>query len=239
MWGLGSLNAPPAIAIYHREDGPLMLKLQSVGSIEALIFRQQRMSYEDQFLYIADFVLACKHSSSAAGFVSAMERIYAVPPAMRSINGVLFELSDFISVIPDFVSKFENLSAEFQEQNSLDDRRLVAKKLIELLRLSTPCIRGGGRYTRLEWFTIPTCLDYETCIATVRCHSCGQCSPFSLQTLGRPSDVAEVYRIPGVQYEQTLKNGVGIVVSRNLIIGRMIYGTPACLCFKIVDVELK
>jgi len=79
---------------------------------------------------------------------------------------------------------------------------------------------------------------YMPAVATIRCRTCLQDFPFRLELLGDPADVAEVYRIPGLEYTHTLQGGVGSVVSRGEIIGRMRSGTHACSCKLLVDVEL-
>ena len=44
---------------------------------------------------------------------------------------------------------------------------------------------------------------------------------------------------PGLQYDETVIGGVGVVVQNKAIIGRMMYGTRACECqlLERVDIE--
>ena len=49
---------------------------------------------------------------------------------------------------------------------------------------------------------------------------------------------ATLYRVPGLQYERSLKDGVGIIVTEKRILGRMVYGVHACSCRNIELLEL-
>lgn len=50
---------------------------------------------------------------------------------------------------------------------------------------------------------------------------------------------ATLYRIPGLQYEWSLKDGVGIIVKDERILGRMgLWKTHACSCRTLKQIEL-
>ena len=116
-------------------------------------------------------------------------------------------------------------------------QQTIAQEIIDLLSLSSPSASRVG-FSRITWNMMERCFCYMPAVASIHCHTCDQDFPFRLELLGEPADVAEVYRIPGLQYASTLQNGTGIVVSRGEIIGRMRSGTPACSCKLLVDVEL-
>jgi hypothetical protein len=40
----------------------------------------------------------------------------------------------------------------------------------------------------------------------------------------------QIYRIPGLGFENSYPNGVGVLLSGKRIVGRMFYGTPSCSC---------
>ena len=67
-------------------------------------------------------------------------------------------------------------------------------------------------------------------LAQVRC-PCGRRYLFRL-VCWDPSKLAsaELYRIPGLFFDASVENGVGIVMSGEERIGYMLFGTPACDC---------
>lgn len=46
--------------------------------------------------------------------------------------------------------------------------------------------------------------------------------------LGCLNGQANLYRIHGLEYTSSLRDGVGLLVSKNNVVERMIYGIPAC-----------
>ena len=53
-----------------------------------------------------------------------------------------------------------------------------------------------------------------------------------------PKRFAQVYRIPGLLYDDSIPEGVGLVIKGKGIIGKMQYGMPACSCHKRELVEI-
>lgn len=89
-----------------------------------------------------------------------------------------------------------------------------------------------------EWFLREYGRAMEE-IGRVSCKICGRRSIFRLTMWEEPTlDLAQVYRIPGLLYDDTIPEGVGIVVEGKRIIGKMMYGTPACDCSRLELVEL-
>lgn len=75
----------------------------------------------------------------------------------------------------------------------------------------------------------------------VCCNSCRTHSVFHAGTWEMPSFIldATLYRIPGLQYEWSLKDGVGIIVKDERILGRMgLWKTHACSCRTLKQIEL-
>ena len=52
-------------------------------------------------------------------------------------------------------------------------------------------------------------------------------------------DYSQVYRIPGLLYDETVPDGTGLVMSGEKIIGKMTYGTPACQCHRLERVGIR
>lgn len=78
-------------------------------------------------------------------------------------------------------------------------------------------------------------------IIGVACQRCRETFLFRAALSKRPSGVlsALAYRIPGLDYGYSLKDGVGVIVQDEVIIGRMVWARPACECREIEDVELE
>lgn len=184
-------------------------------------------------------MLSCPSSRTAAGFVAAMGRVY--PLYLRTVSdgdsqSIPTTLSDYVELEPDFVHQLQILLDEItvlvpgDEGNGDDDMDWVAQDIINIMRLLVPCITTVGRFSRLTYAAIEGTRVYQQTLAIVRCPGCSEAYPFRVQLLGRPMNSAHVYRIPGLQYSETLRDRVGIVVSDGRIIGRVISATPACEC---------
>ncbi|KAK3294936.1 uncharacterized protein B0H64DRAFT_402080 [Chaetomium fimeti] len=77
-------------------------------------------------------------------------------------------------------------------------------------------------------------------IAQVWCSYCKRRSLFRLLCWTPPeSGVTEVFRIPNLLYDETVPQGVGLVVTNGVINGKMSNGTPACNClaYRRVDIH--
>ena len=65
-------------------------------------------------------------------------------------------------------------------------------------------------------------------IGRVSCKICGLRSIIRLTIWEQPTpDMAHVYRIPGLLYDNTIPEGIGLVLQDKNIIGQTMYGTPA------------
>jgi hypothetical protein len=65
-------------------------------------------------------------------------------------------------------------------------------------------------------------------IAQMRCKSCGHRSLYEMVLWSSENGEAELFRIPGLIYEEALNDSVGLVVENGLIIGKLQYATGAC-----------
>jgi hypothetical protein len=67
-------------------------------------------------------------------------------------------------------------------------------------------------------------------ICGVKCLGCGRVTLFRLDLRDTANVGQRVYRIPGLSYSESVKDGVGLVIDEGRITGRMLYGPPACDC---------
>ncbi|KAM3069266.1 hypothetical protein ACMFMG_010774 [Clarireedia jacksonii] len=243
MWGLGSLLRPPTITICTSIAESLRLKLQHVGSTTQIRFYSSNSdsTLEEGFRRIINVALSSSQCCTASGFVAALNRLYPTSLEGSITTEIPTTVEGYIQVNPSFIQVLEELLAEFRSESDEDQtihQQNIAQKIIDLLSMSSSHYSSIGRFSRMEWLTFQHHAPYMPAIAMVRCYTCSQCFPFLLELLGKPNGIAEVYRIPDLHYSNTLRNGVGIVVSNKEIIGRMYTGTPACQCNRLVDLEL-
>ena len=76
-------------------------------------------------------------------------------------------------------------------------------------------------------------------ICRVKCRGCSTCSLLRLDLRTTATLGAKIYRIAGLTYSESVKDGVGLVLQNGRIVGRMLYGAPACGCRlpEIVQIE--
>ncbi len=111
------------------------------------------------------------------------------------------------------------LRLDQSEMNSKDDRKTITMAEVEWWQT-----KHGGRWT--GW------------LASGADIALGATS-FGLTCWKKPTlDFAQVYRIPGLLYDETVPDGVGLVLCGGTIIGKMQYGTPACGCRRSQLVEI-
>ena len=77
-------------------------------------------------------------------------------------------------------------------------------------------------------------------LLTVCCTTCHKHFLLRAAFFEKPSSLigAILYRIPGLQYEASLADGVGIIVKNKRIFGRVIYAVRSCPCRLIETIEL-
>jgi hypothetical protein len=149
-----------------------------------------------------------------------MGRIYPVGLGCSFDEALPITFEQYVNSNPDFVLTLDNLLSEFiRYLNKHDDfiQQTIVQDIIDLLSLSSPSASRVG-FSLITWNMMEGCFCYMPAVASIHCHTCDQDFPFRLELLGEPADVAEVYRIPGLQYANTLQNGTGIVVSRERLL---------------------
>jgi hypothetical protein len=81
-------------------------------------------------------------------------------------------------------------------------------------------------------------------LAVAKCKGCSQEFLFRVTMWDPPTPTpamaaAEMYRIPGLLYDDTVTEGTGLVLCNGRILGKMAYATPACECRITEFVEIK
>jgi hypothetical protein len=224
---LGPLKSAPDEKSIIR-DNKVRPCMEHVGSIEDIreIVRCGNERSEE-FLTVVEYIREW-HGCSARSFVSAIGRIYHFGSSSNASDRSLF--GSFVSENPDFERRLLTLLQNLQSlsDQELEDRLRCISHLAELLGLAF------DKKALRDW-------NAGNTVCLVRCHHCGMSSTFRLYLYrGKPIEKQlQVYRIPGLQYGGSYQNGVGLVISDKRIVGRMMYGVPACDCklMQIVEIE--
>ncbi|KAF2660115.1 hypothetical protein K491DRAFT_688719 [Lophiostoma macrostomum CBS 122681] len=237
MWDLGPLKPRPTTRKIHLVDNVIRLELDNVGAVEKLW--EPHFKNEDHitvFDYVLQVILShypVIHSRSLQCILNTLDRVYAVPTFLRP-SYAQFGLSNQYLLISGHGSEALKGLFEAHLQHPLisDVRLAVSGAIARQLGFQTQLKGTGSSWTRLSYASNPLHqeIGYHDCLARARCPSCTETFLYRVSILKGVKGVVYLYRIPQLEYTSSLRNGVGILVSENEIVGRMIYGTPACGC---------
>jgi hypothetical protein len=242
FWDLGvchkKANFPQII-----RNGKIQPELESVGVVELFEHYDFGGHEESVFDHVASKIARASGSCPKA-FCGAVDRIFAcddrigLNTAWKKNEGEvsmdLAEKYNFDTLRP-LLNEYTPLLYRANSQDTEQQRLDLSKQMLIALKLNK---RGKhAKESRMEvafgeahWYLQEYGKSMEG-ISRVCCKFCGQRSIFRLTLWETPSPgVAQVYRIPGLLYDLTIPEGVGIVLWDQQIIGKMIYGTPACEC---------
>lgn len=250
LWDMGRCHRKATSQPIIR-DSMIQPQLQTVGVIESFEYYDFGGDAESVMDYVVSKVVRAS-GRDAQALCEAVDRIFPRNEEkavnMEWKDSKQEDVSSLVSrydldKIQGLLEKYGPLLDMTPEQEITQQRFKIAKKLIRALKLSKE--GKHARESRLElaageadWFLREYGTPMEG-ISQIRCKICGRWSVFRLVMWGEPTpDVAQVYRIPGLLYDENVPDGIGIVVERDRIIGKMIYGTPACRCCQSEFVKL-
>lgn len=121
-----------------------------------------------------------------------------------------------------------------------------ARWVAEAMALSDTPEDSGQNVSKIVWVnthggTVHVGYAGGNCLLAVPCMACHRTFMFRAGLFEPPCSVrgAIAYRIPGLKYQFTHKNGVGIVMKDGRVVGRMAWATPACECLEVEKVHIK
>jgi hypothetical protein len=236
-------------------DGRIQPKLESVGVIEDWDILFVTEDYEDTLDTVISRIVQASGTSPEA-FCSAIDRIYPKEEwkGIRMAGEQLKPLAEWdhpqrSDYDPGPIrSLLENWLALDWNSHVMDvprreALRKIAAELTSLLTLEcsqqqTDDTRIGDMWREMNWYWEMHGSELEG-IARVRCKFCAGRFVYRLVCWEDPRpEAAQVYRIPGLLFDQTVPEGVCLVVSGTRIIGKMAYGAPACDCHRMESVCL-
>lgn len=142
-------------------------------------------------------------------------------------------------LLEDFSALYHGTKSQDTIPRMLD----LSRQMVRLLQLDKPGKQAADSrmtitHAEAQWYADKYSRDME-CLGRVRCKFCAQRSLFRLTLWENPKlESAQLYRIPGLLFDETIPDGVGLVVCEGLVTGKMIYGTPSCKCHRSERVNL-
>ncbi|KAM7213440.1 hypothetical protein V8F06_011178 [Rhypophila decipiens] len=254
-WGCGNQLEAPQYPAILRDDRGIRVQLQLVGRIETIHYLDVEMSGEiagvDWAIAILDDIARASDYITGTGLsprdlVDGLSRVFPFDEIhkklARHIVSMPFTFEEIQDQDPEFGERIQDCLDRYR-----DGREGVAQEISDALALETNVAgdlsnditrltrsRHLARHRKSRGGSIggePVCL--------VRCGGCDRVTPFrlDLRDTGRTGHL--VYRIPGLAYADTVRDGVGLVLDQEgRINGRMLYGPPACGCNLLEDVEI-
>ncbi|KAF2810738.1 uncharacterized protein BDZ99DRAFT_288057 [Mytilinidion resinicola] len=246
MWGLGVQTQPARVAP-RLQDHAIQLELELAGNIADMFSWEWRA--EDKragFSEVLPYLIKLA-GGSAAGFIESLECIY---PSQffwteSTDNSYQFPALQYQVPPPKMVhSTLENHLERYIDavsRNDITELTLLCDAIISLLGLSTsPPISNSGPFAdirRLQLYS-RLCDSSECTFIFVSCPSCDKRSAFRATTWQNPTTQAQLFFIPGLAYQYSVPNGMGIIVENEEILGRVRFGVPACNCNHSAAVKL-
>ena len=246
MWGLGA-QIQPAQIVPRIQDHVVSLDVELVGSIADMFSWNWRA--EDKY---AGFTEVLPYLINLVGarpseFVQSLEGIY--PPQSYWTEGTMNghqipALHYKVPVSNTVETTLSKLLKQYTDALSRGDTTEVTSlcdAIVALLGLSTsPPTSNLGSFADDGCLPLynQLCDSSECTIITVCCSSCNKTSVFRATTWQNPTTRAQLYLIPGLAYQYSVPNGMGIIVENEEIIGRVRFGFSVCSCNRSVTVKL-
>lgn len=238
MWDLG-LTRPYPHEIISIKDELIQLQLGHVGTVEKLwVLDFKTKNHIATFDFVVETILSHYGGINIPGFLNTLDRIYAVPTFLRSDSSLSRPLHLFTDLHPE---SFQSLLAlHLQHQLGSEDRLKISGMIAQLLQLYKQLKGTAADLTRLSYASNPLHQvdGYSDCLAAVRCPSCAKSFLYRVSILKHVDGPVYLYRIPELECASSLWDGVGLLISEKEIVGRMIYGIPACSCKVLESVEI-
>ncbi|KAK0750229.1 hypothetical protein B0T18DRAFT_389688 [Schizothecium vesticola] len=253
-WGYGSQETPPDLVPVITDEGVIRVTLALAGEIEQICYLDVEISGEVTGVafglhHVYDVAKAEGVEMSPELLVDGLNRIFPLGDThqeMAQENCRMFSFADLGGRDPVFANRIRGLLTEYEEADDGSSLAQAAQSISDALGLEEDIVRLRDLYI--------TCLTSSKRMAgqrekrgvkggdpicKVRCPECRRVTLFRLDLRETGGVGQRVYRIPGLAYRDSIKDGVGLVIDKEgRITGRMFYGPPACDCRLMVEVEI-
>jgi hypothetical protein len=243
MWDLGAAISPGDHRKAIVNDRHIVLQLDFVGTVEKLhIIPFEFFSISNHmrnFDYIVEIIISHYGRVDIIGFLNTLERVYAVSAFLRPAT-MPNKLSAEFSAPSGLNTNLENLLEQHLLHPCGPERLKISEKIAQLLRFEESLKGAAEDFTRLSYGSDLSAKvhGYNDAICNVRCPLCAQLFLYRVQILAGAEGIMHLYRFPGLDYASSMPDGVGLLILEKEIIGRMIFGTPACMCKDMKRVEV-
>jgi hypothetical protein len=233
MWDLGSPTPfkPGSVII---KDNVVQLQLHHVGAIERLwILEPDNTDGIATFDFVLGSILSHDSKMDVLPFLLTLDRIYGIPTFLRSYRSTGTQLYSRLQRFNNGVEEVKDLLHSLKLCGTGSEESLaISRRLASTLLFNEPLTGTAAFWTRLSYAGNPLHQAdlYHDCLAAVLCYDCGGSFVYRLSMLKHTDGFLHLYRIPRLHYASTQENGIGLLICDNRIVGRMIYGTPACPC---------
>lgn len=238
MWSLGTLEcAPPSnlCGLSLSPWGNAVLKAEKIGTlclIKKLPFRDLHPG--PLFSRIARMVI---------DFTGPDVREFVATIGMRLYGQNTEEIHRRLSKEGRYSFLEAKLVQRFNSQVGLipwDETDQIAYAM----GLSTAVLGSCGglppmRYLRAQGGLMH--LGLRGALLAITCPSCLGTFIFRAALYAPPSEMqgAVAYRIPGLKFSLTPKDGIAVIVKNGRMVGRMVWATPACSCRIVEEVDVQ
>ncbi|KAI3320010.1 hypothetical protein HD806DRAFT_243513 [Xylariaceae sp. AK1471] len=246
LWDYGTCRQlAKSLSIIH--EGKIKPKLESVGVVQSFEHYDFFGSAESVFYRVARKIIDVS-GTCPRSFYSAASRIFpsaagkgVFSPTPSAIN--IDEIEPQATDLDSIRKHIERLSYLPFKGEHRSETMQVAKKLLSLLGLGLPekqssLSRIKAASEEAQWYK-----KKLEGLAAAKCKGCSQDFLFRATVWDPPAPAstmaAEMYRIPGLLYDDTVAEGAGLMVCDGRIVGKMAYATPACACRISELVEIK
>ncbi len=244
VWDYGTCRQRAKSHVIIR-GGKIEPNLDSIGVVQSFEHYDFFGSAESVFHRVARRIIDISGPCPKT-FYSAISRIF--PSAARkgvfSTPSAIYVDDDEpqpadLNAIRKLVERFSYLA--FQGENRSETLQ-VSNKLLSVLGLGLPekqssLSRIKAASEEAQWYR-----KKLEGLAAVKCKGCSRDFIFRVTVWDPPTlatAAAEMYRVPGLLYDDTIAEGIGLVVCEGKIVGKMAYATPACECRISELVEIK
>ncbi|KAI1874601.1 hypothetical protein JX265_004809 [Neoarthrinium moseri] len=241
LWDLGTCHQLARSRIIIQQDS-IRPMLETIGIVVDFEYYDFGGSSESVFQRVASRMLQM-YGPSAQLFCDGIDRVFphmarkGLPIPQGEISDA--EVGSPVSYDLDRIGEMLERYSFSSKGESHGELAILSKRLIALLGLALPdktshTSRLQSARDDAEFFG-----KKKEGLASVRCTTCAGLFLYRVTAWEElvPQE-ARLYRIPGLLYDDTLPDGVGIAVANGKIVGRMAYATPACECHPEEAVEL-
>ncbi|RBA20724.1 hypothetical protein FPRO05_08171 [Fusarium proliferatum] len=236
-WQLGQEVHPPTLGKYTKfndSEQRVTLHVEDIGTV-SIVGRPERGSMIQAFSSAAKLALEID-GPDIKDFITALGRTHT---GSASTTMEILEEKNEVGRLQGVLNRLYN-SPEVPSW-PLDGKDNI-KWLADLLSFSK--LRPGDDQTVLgdnaARFGTIHCRPYDYTVG-IACTGCNRMFAHKVGSFVLPTELrnARAYRIPGLKYLCSEKDGLAILIQGDRIVGRMIWATPACSCRKTEAVTLR